>query len=326
MVVLAAYGPLAGSETALGSAGPAADIRAGHAAEHIAVPGFRRGRSRNIDAHLRYTADRRGFPDALQTFNGLISTSTAPGELDPTFSDDGKQTADFPGGELAFDVAVQADGKIVAVGDADGAFGVARYNADGTLDTGSSDDGMQTIAFADDAEANAVVIQPDGKIVVVGFTAYYDGDALGPADIALARFNADGTLDTSFSDDRRQITDFGGNEYCLCFDVALQPDGKIVVAGIGDWDFALARYNADGTLDTSFSGDGKQTTGFGSDARAAGVVLRSTVRSWRRGPATSFKHPRPPPPSRWPATTPTARSMRPSPATAYRRRTSARAT
>jgi uncharacterized delta-60 repeat protein len=210
----------------------------------------------------------------------LLATApaqAAPGDLDASFSGDGKQTTDFAGGEAASDVALQADGKIVAVGSAGDGFAVARYNADGALDIGFSGDGRDTIGFAaDSAEARGVVIQADGRIVVVGSTASYEGDALGPGNFALARYNPDGTLDATFSGDGQQTTDFGGDEHASS--VALQADGKIVVVGGADWDFALARYNADGSLDTTFSGDGKHTTDFGGSEDAGGVALQNDGR------------------------------------------------
>ena len=79
---------------------------------------------------------------------------------------------------------------------------------------------------------------------------------------ALARYNPNGSLDPSFSGDGKQTTDFGSAGGAN--GVALQADGGIVVVGNGgNGDFALARYNPNGSLDPSFSGDGKQTTGFG---------------------------------------------------------------
>ena len=105
-----------------------------------------------------------------------------------------------------------------------------------------------------------MALQGDGKIVVVGTSATGSG-----GDFALARYNPNGSLDTSFSGDGKQTTDFGGVGDGAT-GVALQADGKIVAVGSsrsGGGDFALARYNPNGSLDTSFSGDGKQTTDFG---------------------------------------------------------------
>ncbi|MCY4440164.1 MAG: Ig-like domain-containing protein, partial [Deltaproteobacteria bacterium] len=133
-----------------------------------------------------------------------------------------------------------------------------------SLDPTFSDDGKATGDFAGNKdEARAMVIQPDGKIVAAGFAN--DGS---DNDFALARYNTDGTLDTTFSADGKVTTDFAGNDD-EANAVAIQSDGKIVAAGFAndgsDDNFALARYNADGSLDTTFSSDGKVTTDFGGN-------------------------------------------------------------
>jgi uncharacterized delta-60 repeat protein len=208
--------------------------------------------------------------------NGCVSESHADsalarynpdGTLDTSFSGDGKDTMDFG---AASDVALQPDGKIVVVGtegfstcgdiwcDTFAEFAVARYNADGTLDTSFSGDGKEMTDFGKTDSASGVVLQPDGKIVVAGSSVDPSGN--GADDFALARYNADGTLDASFSDDGKQVTDFGGSDKGA-HGLALQPDGKIVaVGGTSGDDFALARYAVDGSLDRTFSDDGKQTT------------------------------------------------------------------
>jgi uncharacterized delta-60 repeat protein len=194
------------------------------------------------------------------------------GTLDPAFSGDGKQTTDFGfgGGDAATGVAIQDDGKIVVVGFAAGpmsssAFALARYNPNGTLDPTFSGDGKQTIYFLGSDKAFGVALQSDGKIVVVG--SGVDNAVTGASEGALARYNPNGTLDTSFSGDGTQTTDFGLGEGGQATGVAIQGNGKLVVVGSAgatsiSQDFALARYNPNGTLDTSFSGDGTQTTDF----------------------------------------------------------------
>ncbi|WP_157580753.1 Ig-like domain-containing protein [Segetibacter koreensis] len=192
------------------------------------------------------------------------------GTLDKTFSDDGKLIGYFPAGNTTYTaVATQSDGKIVVAGytyTASGAdFVLARYNTDGTLDTTFSLDGKQTTDFGSTADlASSLAIQKDGRIVLAGSTNIDNSGA----DFALARYNPDGTLDTTFSQDGRQTTDFtSGNDFAAS--VALQGDGKIVLAGmvVNNYyrDFGLARYNTDGTLDITFSGDGKQTVNFSAD-------------------------------------------------------------
>jgi uncharacterized delta-60 repeat protein len=123
-------------------------------------------------------------------------------------------------------------------------------------------------------------------------------------DFALARYNANGTLDTGFDGDGKVITDMGSS-YDYGSSVIQQVDGKLVVAGYSDSnnDFALARYNADGSLDTSFDGDGKVTTAIGASTDVGYSVIQQRMASWWwRGIATTAAVMI----LRWCATTPTA--------------------
>src|SRR5687768_3490296 len=144
----------------------------------------------------------------------------------------------------------------------------------GDLDTTFDRDGRVTTNFGRptwrEDSVEALAIQPDGKIVAAGSSNN---------DFALARYNLDGSLDTSFSGDGRLLTNFGANEAIT--DVAAQEDGKIVASGYkcivaGECDVALARYNADGTRDTTFSGDGKVTTdiGRGDNGSYGGIAIQ----------------------------------------------------
>ncbi len=146
----------------------------------------------------------------------------------------------------------------------------------GTLDPSYGTGGEVTTTIGSGTtytEAEALAVQPDGKVVAAGYG--YNGSDY---DFALARYNPNGSPDTSFSGDGKVLTDFGSGDD-LSYSLALQPDGKIVVAGRSsngaDWDFALARYNPDGSLDTSFDGDGKVRTDFASSNDLAfGVALQ----------------------------------------------------
>ena len=172
---------------------------------------------------------------------------------------------------MAAAVALQGDGRIVAVGRTEGAgftyFALARYNPNGSLDTSFSGDGRQTTDLG--GGAAAVALQGDGKIVAVGGTS----DAAG-ANFGLARYNANGSLDPTFSGDGKQTTGFGGFSD-RANGVALQGDGKIVVAGHAGGDFALTRYNPNGSPDPTFSGDGRQATDFGGSDEATGVAVQA---------------------------------------------------
>ncbi|MFY0615440.1 MAG: hypothetical protein JXQ99_28180 [Hyphomicrobiaceae bacterium] len=180
------------------------------------------------------------------------------------FLGDGIVTTDFGGtNDSGKSVAVQADGKILVAGASDGNFALVRYNSDGSLDSSFDFDGVATIDFGGYADTGfGVTVQTDGKILVAG-----QGNGGASFDFALARYNADGTLDTSFDFDGVVTTDISTNSVDVARSVAVQVDGKILVAGAsvgGGSQFALARYNADGSLDTSFDSDGIVTTGFGS--------------------------------------------------------------
>jgi uncharacterized delta-60 repeat protein len=205
---------------------------------------------------------------------GLLSVGLAPpafaqgGSLDTTFGGDGKVTTDFTSGvDFPFGTAIEsADGRIVAVGRADGGggrFALARYDTDGTLDATFGGDGKVTTNFSPGLDsAVGVVIQPaDGKIVAAGYAPGSGGR------FALARYDTDGTLDATFGGDGKVTTNFtSGSDGAV--DVAIQSaDGKIVASGVADGGggrFALARYESDGTLDATFGGDGRVTTDFTS--------------------------------------------------------------
>jgi len=196
-----------------------------------------------------------------------------PTNLDPSFGVNGKVTTEFFIGNDAygFDMAVRSDGKIVVAGYAnngtDTDFALARYNTDGTLDITFNNllgclptdicNGKLITDFSSGSDvARGIVIQSDNKIVVVGSAR----NSSGKDDFALARYNANGTLDTTFGSagTGKVTTPFYVGQSALARAVALQADGKIMVMGYasaspGNDNFAIARYNTNGTLDTSFN-------------------------------------------------------------------------
>src|SRR5262245_33812191 len=189
------------------------------------------------------------------------------GTLDASFGTGGRVTTTIGGNfDFARGVVVQPDGKIVAagvaMGDLGSDFGLTRYNSDGTLDTSFGINGIATTDFGGNFEgAWSVALQEDGKIVAAGLTTLS-----GINQFALARYNSDGTLDASFGTGGRVTTGFPGASVANAFSVALQPDGKVVVAGWtnidGGADFALARYTSTGSLDASFGTGGRVITAF----------------------------------------------------------------
>src|SRR5687767_6006021 len=172
----------------------------------------------------------------------------APGDLDMGFGNGGIVTTTFPPRRsVATDIAVQADGKIVIVGYLDiqrpnGPVILARYNANGSLDATFGNGGITAVTFPHAHNLSAIAIQADGKIVVAG-TVAYDHD-----EFLVARFETNGTLDTSFNRGGFIYVDFGNDDGAS--DLAIQPNGKIVIVGGSAGNkFAVARLNSDGSLD-----------------------------------------------------------------------------
>ena len=193
------------------------------------------------------------FIFALLGLANVTLCPAQPGTLDTTFGNNGIVTTPVtPFTNLVNAVAIQPDGKIIAVGTG-GGMAVLRYNANGSPDTSFNGTGR---AEPTGGDALGVAIQPDGKIVVVGNNA----DPMN-VDFKVVRYNANGTFDTSFDSDGivvtpvREATD-------AAYAVAIQTDGKIVVSGRSDSNpvfvtsFAIVRYNTNGSLDTTFDTDG----------------------------------------------------------------------
>lgn len=215
------------------------------------------------------------------------------GSLDQSFSTDGKQLTRFPENSYATAVAIQGDGKIVVAGytatvyesgESFTDFALARYNTDGTPDKSFSDDGMQvsSVSYGADIPAS-IAIQSDGKIVVAGHSEA-NGRDIQYSSSVIARFNTDGSLDSSFAVGEERFGFLSASAHSI----SLQSDGKIVIAGqtvagtgeegeITTTDIFVARYNTDGRLDSTFNNTGFQTTDFGSDDNdnAAKVKLQS---------------------------------------------------
>jgi len=207
------------------------------------------------------TSDRRGF--ALARYN-------SDGTLDNTFGQNGTVRNYVTGSahidDEAFSVAIQSDGKIVAAGYSEdvlkhNAFALVRYDRNGTLDStfgtgGTVRNYISGGSNADD-EAYSVLIQPNGKIVVVGFSE----NSSGNSSFALARYNVDGTLDKTFGTGGtvRNSIPYGIDDQG--YSAAIQSDGKIIVvgsSGVGDSGsmFAVGRYTVSGNLDSSFGVNG----------------------------------------------------------------------
>ncbi|HET8677846.1 MAG TPA: BACON domain-containing carbohydrate-binding protein, partial [Blastocatellia bacterium] len=201
------------------------------------------------------------------------------GTLDTSFDTDGKVTTPIgTGNDQAFGLAIQTDGKLVVAGHSSFDFAVVRYNTDGSLDTSFDTDGKVTTPIGTSLDqAYGVALQSDSKIVVAGES--FNGTN---RDFAVARYNTDGTLDASFDGDGKVTTALNtGNDSGAA--VAIQGDGRVVVAGTSNPgtnlsfdDFAVVRYNPDGSLDTSFDSDGKVSTPIGAGAdRGRALAIQS---------------------------------------------------
>jgi len=201
------------------------------------------------------------------------------GSLDTSFGDSGKVITTVAKHSSAKSVAIQSDGKIAVVGNAfiDGKnndFAVVRYNANGILDSSFNRTGKATADIGARDLGNSVAVNSDGRIVVAGYTTNED-----KKQCALACFKANGSPDTDFNGTGKVNSNFGGDGDAEGQSVAVQTDGKIVVAGYATvarvQQFAIARYNVDGTLDTSFGGTGRVLTAVGvSGSDATAVVLQ----------------------------------------------------
>ena len=232
-----------------------------------------------------------GQSGVYPVFHAALARYDTNGQLDPTFGTGGKVTAALDaGGDGLSAIAFQPDGKIVAAGSVihdnwQLSFLLARFYANGTLDNTFGNGGVVATNFGDStAAAHALVLQADGKIVVAGVSGAGPYSELN--DFALARYNSDGSLDQSFGNGGKLKTHFPGitNTGSRATAAILQPDGKLVLAGTYKNEgtarqFALARYNPNGGLDTTFGSGGMVTTSMGGgDAIAFSVALLSDGR------------------------------------------------
>lgn len=209
------------------------------------------------------------------------TASAQDGSLDLSFDSDGKVTTDFGDIDGGYDVVLQPDGKIIVAGTgaAGGAFALARYNSNGSLDNTFDGDGKLTTIFGGKGDfAQSVALQSDGKIVAAGYTTI-----LGiRANFAVARYNSNGSLDNTFGTGGK-VSDSAGYENSA-YAMALQSDGKIIVAGtssvysttVGDvYRFVLLRYNTNGTLDNTFDGDGRVLCDSGKNRDAFALAIQA---------------------------------------------------
>jgi uncharacterized delta-60 repeat protein len=240
-------------------------------------------------------------PSSPSISDMLVVRYNADGALDSSFGSGGKVLIDFGGtSDIASAVALQPDGKIVVAGvTSDGTpnLALARLNPDGALDGAFGSGGKLKTLLAPSffAWPNAVLVQPDNRIVAAGAvrpSLHPDSTA---SDFFAARFNADGSTDPTFGSGGRTSLDVGN--FDGAFGAALQPDGKIVLAGSASVSpassFALVRLKADGTPDTTFDGDGRVITSFSGIAFAMGVMVQADGKLVAAGGALGGLSPNP---------------------------------
>ena len=159
--------------------------------------------------------------------------------------------------EPLFGATLQPDGKIVLVGDSDFRVAVARLNPNGSLDTTFSGDGRLTFSWGPIGRATAVLVLPNGKLLVAGFSGPEGGN------MQVARLTASGALDTSFGTGGKAAVDFGGDDFGSA--MARHANGRILLAGRSTTAGAVvARLRSNGVLDPDFGGDGRVTVGSGT--------------------------------------------------------------
>ena len=211
----------------------------------------------------------------------LVGDPTQAGFLDTSYGlgTGASRPNAFAGSQAGSAVAVQpSDGKILVAGDTRIGTGprdviVARFlSPQGTSDTGfGAGNGAAQINFGGDDAANAMVLQPDGKVLVTGTT-----DVGGSVDFAVARLNSDGSPDNTFGDAGRTVIDLGGRDTSNA--IALQPDGKIILAGnrsVGSaTDAAVVRLQPNGLPDSTFGSDGKKILALGQSPSVQAVALQ----------------------------------------------------
>jgi uncharacterized delta-60 repeat protein len=249
------------------------------AAGQILVAGYSNNASDNSDMVIwRYNTD--GSLDTSFGADGIVVHDDAAGG-----SDDDRGSA----------ISIDAAGQILVAGYSNNASGnsdmvIWRYNADGSLDTGFGADGIvvhdDAAGGRDDDRGSAISIDAAGRILVTG----YSNNASANWDMVIWRYNADGSLDTSFGADGIVVHNnaAGGNAYDSGSAIAIGAAGKILVAGYSendvriDEDMVIWRYNTDGSLDTSFGADGivvhNNAAGGGDDDRGSAIITDAAGR------------------------------------------------
>ncbi|MDN3723010.1 T9SS type A sorting domain-containing protein [Aequorivita sp. SDUM287046] len=209
----------------------------------------------------------------------VLARLNADGSFDSSFGTNGVVIANSGASDVAASLLIADDGKIYMAGDSDNNFSIAKFNTDGTMDTSFGTNGWSIIAFSSSSYAQDIAFQNDGKIVMGGFSIISGGRY----QMAAARITADGALDNSFGTDGKVAFNFG-IDHDIATALGIQSDGKIVLGGHTyitsnprlSYDFAVARLNTDGSLDTTYGNNGVTTTQIVDEANYAnGLVIQA---------------------------------------------------
>jgi len=224
-----------------------------------------------------------GYAQNGSSVDVAVARYLTNGSIDSTFGTNGVTLIDISGAQdYAYATCLQPDGKILIAGYtvSGGAsdFIVMRFKSNGIIDSTFGINGIvATDMGGDDEKAYAMSVQTDGKILVAGYTNL----AVLVGDFAVARYNSNGSLDSTFNFDGKTTTSIGTNDD-VARSIAIQPDGKIVAAGYSfmgaspKYDFSVVRYNSDGSLDNTFDVDGINTCNFGSsDDQSYSISIQS---------------------------------------------------
>lgn len=210
--------------------------------------------------------------DTHPSHKGALARYNPDGTLDTTFGNGGKVITVANVRESAAGLLILPDGKIMTCGSIDlpnsqdTSFVLLRFNPDGSVDSTFGNGGTVTTNINNDNDrAYALARQSDGKIVAAGKRGiqFYPADQR-KGNVALARYNPDGSLDATFGNGGIVVNDFGQGLESYALEVIIQPDGRIIIAGESSYAFLVARYNSNGTLDTTFGDGGFALVNFGN--------------------------------------------------------------
>lgn len=205
---------------------------------------------------------------------------TASGKIDSSFGNKGKAVTNLGGNDQVRGIALQSNGKILAVGRTDASvndIALVRYQSNGKIDKAFGTNGRVFINVFGNYldQIFSIAIQSSGKIIVAGYSVNNTSNA----DIILARFNTNGSLDKNFGTGGIVATDFGVSEVATA--IAIQSDDKIIATGYShdgtsSWDFLTVRYTKNGKPDLSFGTNGKVYTDFGEVDQANGLIIQAS--------------------------------------------------